>query len=154
MERRTKLKLLLLTALALFLFSFILLNYPFNCGRDTECFALKSSVCAKSQAVLFVNDDQYLYEIRGRKRDNCILILTLQKVHETAGLNYKNSLQGKGMFCNIPMGFIKTTNLNEIEALNEYCSGPLKETMLQISNEKLFTFIVENLGPEAVKISK
>ena len=50
------------------------------------------------------------------------------------------------MTCNIPYDVLDYVNILEEQRLLSYCSGPLKEAMLELMIEKLYGSIAQNFG--------
>ncbi len=158
MEKRMRVKLYFLGVLVLGLLAIIILMYTKDCKSDEACFSKYSVECKQAKLVGVSQNNFFLYEIKGKEvqagEKRCIVKVTLLKLEETANQNLKNALEGKGMLCHIPQYLLFQKHLDQIENLNDYCTGPLKEVLLEISLEKLYNIVVKNIGPVALEFSK
>ena len=50
------------------------------------------------------------------------------------------------MTCNIPYEFLDVIQVTNDQKIMDYCSGPLKEAMLEFMIEKLYGSIAQNFG--------
>ncbi len=148
-----KKKVAVLIVLVIMLFTLFYINLPKNCEKDYEnCFSDNVSKCSKSKVLASKDDNLYRYEVVARKQDSCIVKVSLAKVSETQSLDLKKALEGKSMLCSLPMSLINTKDINSIENLNDYCTGQLKEAILEITLQKLYDVVVQNIGPVASEI--
>ena len=76
-----------------------------------------------------------------------IIEVTLTKVSDSKAVELKNALEGKSMKCSITREILKEKPIKEIKTLNDYCTGQLKEAMLELSLNKLYEIVIKNLGP-------
>jgi len=88
----------------------------------------------------------YEYRINGKKGEECIATVHLVKTSDSIQPDKKEKLENKKMNCKIPLELLKTKELAEWKELSEYCSGELKEAILEISLEKLYGVVVSNIG--------
>jgi len=135
---------LLLVLLLLVFFAFF---YSTNCGEDDVCFLEKSKSCRPAKVLSSDGDAHYKYVIKGRHAQNCVFSVTLLDLDESSGVVLPTVLEGKSMTCSLPRELVSETRLKDIEGLSSYCSGPLKEASLEISIQKMYEIIVQNLGP-------
>lgn len=94
--------------------------------------------------------DQFYYEIQGSKADSCVMTIYLMKSNEQTPLEVKKFMEGKGMICEIPKTELQKP-ISEIKNINNYCTGPLKEALLQITVENLYDIVTKNIGPVALE---
>ena len=143
LDKRKVITLIVIITIIILIF---LLTIPKNCKTDEECFNLKASKCSKAKVTIEKELDIYNFEILGKKADNCIIEVTLIKVSETKELELKQALEGKSMRCTISQETLKEQSIKEIDNLNEYCTGQLKEAIIQLNLDKLYEIVVKNIG--------
>ena len=127
---------------------------PKDCGTDDNCFNSYAAGCSKAKVNTISSQNNYNYEVLGKKRDNCIIEVTLTKVSDTQPADMKQALEGRSMKCAIPRSTLETTPVNNIDSLNDYCTGPLKEAILQLTLDKMYDLIVKNLGPLSAEFAE
>jgi len=149
-RKKMMIKLVTLIVLILILFGFWLFNRPKNCSSDETCFNSNFIKCNKAYVVLSDKENnKFNFEIKGHTGNNCIVEAELVSMAESKPLDIRNSLEGKSMTCSIPKD--NPSSINNIENLNDYCTGQLKEASLQITIEKMYSIIVQNIGPLATE---
>lgn len=123
---------------------------PKNCGYNKKCLDSSFKNCVKANAFLVVNSNTYLYEIKGSWKDYCRVNI---KVMDVAGsdLETKEKLEGKGMLCRIPKVNTNVT-IDNVNNLLDYCTGSLKESMLELIIQRLYEVIVSNIGKISVEM--
>ena len=131
----------------------VLISYPKNCHTDLECFTQASVKCSKAKIAYSMEGDVYTYTIKGERGDKCMATVFFEQASETRTQNYKDLLEGKGMFCEVPLEKI-TGPYFEVESLNDHCSGPLKEAFMTITIEKLYGIVVQNVGQISQEMKK
>ena len=57
------------------------------------------------------------------------------------------------MSCKIPKTLLAETNLDDLDNILQYCTGELKEGILELIIQKMYTLIIDNLD-EIVQQSK
>ncbi|MBS3167690.1 hypothetical protein J4216_01040 [Candidatus Woesearchaeota archaeon] len=128
-----------------------LLTLPKDCKNNEACFNEKAYKCSKA-AVITTNElDTYRYEILGKKSNSCIIKITMLEVSNTKPVEFKQALEGRSMKCAIPQNLLLGSSIKEIKNVNDYCTGPLKEAILEITIEKLYEIIVKNIGTLATE---
>lgn len=140
--------------LTIIIIALFLITLPKNCKSNEECFNNAAAKCSKAKVSTYKNDNLYKYEVLGKKENNCLVNINLEKVSESKTVELRQALEGKRMVCVIPKETLQSKSLKEIESLTEFCTGPLKETLLQISLDKMYEIIVKNIGPIALEIEK
>ena len=123
----------------------ILISYPKNCHGDLDCFNKASTECSKAKLDHHINNDLYTYTIKGERDGLCMASVYFVKAAQEKDPALKELLEGKGMFCEVPMENIKGPYY-EVKDLNDYCSGPLKEAFMHVTIEKLYGIVVQNIG--------
>jgi len=152
MEKRgSKNKILFLGFLLLVLIFLIILTYVKDCGEDKKCFLDSLKSCKKAKVYLESDNAVFSYEILGQKEDKCVTLITLERLNSNVNNKLKEQIEKKKMVCEIPKS--ESDNLFNTKEASAYCTGPLREIFLQISLEKLYSFIVNSLGQTAVKIT-
>lgn len=73
------------------------------------------------------------------------------KANEDTIPDLRGFLESKGMICEVPLKELGGRGVSEIETLYGYCTGPLKEAILQITVEKLYDLASKNIGPVAIE---
>ena len=153
-----KLRLLVLSVLLLSFLLLMVLTYTKDCKTNQDCFNAKALTCSRAKAMILNQNNQFLYEIQGKKTEEaeqrCIIKITLVHLEQTATPNLRKALEGRGMLCHVPSTLLAQTPLNKIENINDYCTGPLKEVLLQLSLDKLYEVVVKNIGPIALQFSQ
>jgi|SRR3989344_3693854 len=131
-----------------------LLSMPKNCKSSDDCFDEASSICKKAKANLVKDNDLLNYYIRGKKSDNCILRITMLKPSEEKSENLRKGLEGRKMDCAVPMSILKEKPLKKIANINDYCTGSLKEAVLEIALQKMYELIVKDLGNVTIALQE
>jgi len=147
-----KKKVAILVFLILVLGVLFYLNTPKNCKRDYECFSSKVSECSKAKVTTNKEDNLYYYEVMGKKLENCIVSVKLLKLSDAQPFDLRRALEGKGMLCSLPMSVLQNSDIKDIKNLNDYCTGQLKEAILDVTLQKLYDIVVQNIGPIASEI--
>ena len=133
--------------LALFVLSFLF--YSKDCGDDLSCFDARAASCLPAHVSVFTGDSLYDYAVKGKHGDDCIVSVRLVELHENERAELKELLEGKEMVCSLPRATLNEINLLDVQGLTSFCTGPLKEVSLEISVQKIYELVVQNLGPIA-----
>lgn len=131
----------------------ILLSYPKNCKNDTNCFLQASQKCSSAKLNYFSSGNLFTYIIKGERNDNCMALVYFEKAKDELDPKLKELLEGKGMFCEVPISDI-TGTYYDVQNLNDYCTGPLKEAYMYITIEKLYGLVVQNIGSISTEMRK
>lgn len=117
-----------------------------DCGRDEDCFnqALKSCHAAKFMSIR--NNNAYLHSIKGKAGDNCVILIKMEHMAAGTDLELIELLEGKSMVCRVPKEDLNVEDMEDIDNLVHYCTGPLKEGMYELIIQKLYGLIVQNMG--------
>ncbi len=146
-----KKKVYLIVFLVIVALVLVVINFTTNCNYDERCFNKYTEKCSRAKLNLIQESgDQFYYEIQGSKADSCVMTIYLIKSNEQTPPEVKKFMQGKGMICEVPKTELNKP-ISEIKNINDYCTGPLKEALLQITVENLYSLVVKNLGPEAMQ---
>jgi len=116
------------------------------CSKDTACFLEKAKSCKPAEVYTTQNNNVYQYRIYPTPTKTCIMKIELKKVQEGSLPEHQTLLEGKSMKCKIPKKEIKTLNLNNLNNIIPYCSGPLKESMYELIIKRMYELIITNLG--------
>ncbi|MBS3147199.1 hypothetical protein J4471_05910 [Candidatus Woesearchaeota archaeon] len=112
-----------------------------------ECFNKMMKDCKKSNYRFDDNGHTFLYTINGNvEKDYCTVQIKLESLNINSEPSLKDKFAGKEMTCNIPYDVLDYVNILEEQRLLSYCSGPLKEAMLELMIEKLYGSIAQNFG--------
>ncbi len=115
--------------------------------ESKECFNKLFKECKKGSLELESNGHLFLYRIEGNNmKDFCTVDIKLEMLNETSNPGLKERFTGKEMSCNIPYEFLNVVEITEEQKILDYCSGPLKEAMLEYMIEKLYGSIAQNFG--------
>lgn len=126
-----------------------------NCVNDDSCFNNYANKCSKAKVVTTNNDNKYSYEILGSKGSNCIVMVTLLNLSDSQPNDMKLALEGRSMSCAIARNDLSEgKSIKDIKNLNDYCTGSLKEAILQVTLDKMYSIIVKNIGPLATQFRK
>jgi hypothetical protein len=111
---------------------------PFSC-TDYACFEKKMEQCKNAVYVNEQNEGSWRYEVLGVFSDSCNLQVTLLSAKNTdLGLR---DYEGYKMRCSYKLGIAGYPEKN-LDA----CHGPLKEGLQKIVINKLYKYVVSNLG--------
>lgn len=147
-KKRMVTKLVILLVLIILLFGFWFFTRPDECGSDSVCFNSHFIKCSKVKSDLINKDEnKFNFEIKGSLDNNCIIKATLISMPESRPVDIRKALEGKSMTCSIPRDI--GTPITNLDNLNDFCTGQLKEASLQITIEKMYSIIVKNIGPLA-----
>lgn len=147
-KKKVMTKVYVLIVLIIILFAFLLFSRPKNCGSDESCFINSFIKCSKAKASLVSKDgNNFNFEIKGSNGKNCIVDAKLISMSESKTYDIRAALEGKSMMCSIPSDI--PSSITQLDNINEYCTGQLKEATLQVSVEKMYEILVRNVGPLA-----
>jgi len=124
----------------------VLIYLPKDCGENKECFIEKAQTCSKAKLISNIEGNLYEYEIKSQKRDDCIFSIKLKRMKENTDYKMVHLLEGKEMLCKVPLEKFKEDPLKDMRDYMDYCSGPLKESLLQLTVERLYSIVVSNIG--------
>ncbi|MCD4760083.1 hypothetical protein K8R33_04300 [archaeon] len=118
----------------------IISNYETNCYYDEECFNQAFFECTKAKVIAYENDNVFEYKILNKEGDSCKVQIKIIEVNPEADFITKQGFQDKNMTCTLPIqdGFT-TSKLN-------YCKGPLKEAIYELTIQKMYNLLARNLG--------
>ena len=137
---KRKRKIIILSALFMFILSVLILFIAtyYNRCDNWECFSYNLAKCTKTK---FAGGDDILYGyiIEGKSGDYCSVNVTLLE----GQLNNQDTtaLKGKSMVCLLDYGVV-----SEPSSDLSVCHGELKESLQEQVINKLYTYLVQNLG--------
>lgn len=143
-ENKIKIIISLLFIILLILF-FIYISIPYNCKYDEDCFNERFENCKKTDFYKIINGDTYQFECKGKYKNSCLLNIKMIMANDASDFFVKENMVGRGMICKLPKGDFQT--LNQINNSLDYCTGPLKESMLEQMIKNMFELIVKDIGP-------
>lgn len=142
--RKELLWVLILTFVALIAIVAVLYYYGYGKACQTEeCFLDALTYCQKASYTTDKEGNIWTYKIKnvlGFYKDTCIVEVKNVKVASPTA----KKIEGKSMICRIPKSYAGT--FLEIHQKLEFCSGPLKEALQEILIDKLYKYIIQNLG--------
>ncbi len=141
-----KKKIIIILVLIVILLSLIVSTKAKNCKTNDECFNKATAQCSLAKVITKTNDNLYNYEILGKNKDNCIIEVKLLNLSDSQPKDLKEALNDRSMKCSISREFLKTKTIKDIENINDHCTGPLKEAILEVTLEKMYELVVKNLG--------
>jgi hypothetical protein len=113
---------------------------------DEECFKEKINSCSPIKYDRQIKNNIYTYEISRSLGNNCKIKISLERSSEGTLIDEKIKLEGKTMKCSIPKEELISLNIDEVENLLQYCTGPLKEGIYEIIIRNMYGVIISNLG--------
>ena len=114
---------------------------------DEACFNEMVKKCSRANFKVDNDGHLFLYTIEGNsKKDFCVISVRLEKLSESTDAKLTDKFLGKEMTCNIPYEFLDVIQVTNDQKIMDYCSGPLKEAMLEFMIEKLYGSIAQNFG--------
>jgi len=120
---------------------------------DESCFKDALSNCNSAQYVKQKNNNLYVYTIFNSIDKECSIDIKLERLAPGSDPDLVRLLEGKSMSCKIPKTLLAETNLDDLDNILQYCTGELKEGILELIIQKMYTLIIENLD-EIVQQSK
>jgi len=124
----------------LVLASAVISNYETDCGTDEDCFNRAFFTCTKAKVIGEQNENTFEYRILEERGENCVVSITLVEVNPGLDELTRKKFQDNSMECVLPLseGFT-TDNLNR-------CEGPLKEAIYEVTIQKMYNLLAQNLG--------
>jgi hypothetical protein len=123
----------------------IFIKMPKDCGSDTECFNEAAQKCKPSTLTLSSQGNIFEYKIYGESKEKCVVKIKILSLESSPEL--KEKFENKYMVCKIPKEEIKKSiGFSTLQKTTEYCTGPLKEALLEKVIEKLYSIITQNIG--------
>lgn len=141
-----KRKVTIIIVLVIIIISTVIITSAKNCKSDDNCFNKATQKCSLAKVKTFNNDNLYNYKIIGKKSDNCIIEVTLVSLSESQTKDLREALNERSMTCSIPKELFQNKTIKDIDNLNDYCTGPLKEAILEITIDKMYELIVKDIG--------
>ena len=124
---------------------YLSLFYKKNCRSDLKCFSQALQNCNKAKVTAISNNNLYQYQILRDKGETCKINIKVLKLAPGSSIITQKKFEDKAMTCLIPRDQLNQP-IDEIKELINYCTGPLKEALLQDILENIYTNIVKNLG--------
>jgi len=118
----------------------IITNYETNCNDNEDCFNRAFYSCTKAKVIGEQSGNIFEYRILEKKEENCLVSVELIEVNPDLDDLTKQRFQDRSMECLLPIneGFT-TDNLN-------LCEGPLKESIYEVTIQKMYNLLAQNLG--------
>ncbi len=131
--------------------SYALFFYRSTCTTD-ECFNKALQTCSQKQITKVINNNIYKYEITRSVTNNCKLKITFEQAAIGTDVELKNLLEQKSMTCKIPKTEIKKMQIEKLENMLTYCTGPLKEGLYELIIKRMFSNIIVQMSTVLEKI--
>ncbi len=141
-KRSKKQKIILAFSIILILIAvplvYFLFFFSYGCD-DFACYKAYQEECVRVSFQNDLPDAIWSYQIKGIRGDSCEAKITLLKIKQ--GTLEKKNLEGKSMYCELPLGYsgYPESNLKR-------CTGELKEELQELIIQKLHSYILENLN--------
>ena len=142
--------------LLIFLIAFTIFFSELEKSCDSEaCLDEMVKKCNKANYQMLNNGHLFSYRVEGNNvKDFCTVAIKLEKLNDAADPALKDRFTGKEMSCNIPFEYLGVIKVTEEQKILDYCSGPLKEAMLEFMIEKLYGSIAQNFGSILAELRK
>lgn len=120
--------------------------FTYTCD-DLECFQSHQKKCAKTKFINDEADTTWQYFIKGDRNAKCVVNVKVLKI-KTGGIENER-LVGKDMDCYLPLGSAISP-----ESDITRCHGVLKEELQNMIIQKLYSYILENIGEIGEELKK
>ncbi len=140
-------KYLALAILLLLIILLLVFTHTKQCDKDENCFNWQARECSRATVLANSKDNLFQYTIEGKNKDLCVVKVELMQLSPGAPENVRQAVEGKGMLCGVPQIELQQKPISQIDDINQYCTGPLKEVLLELSLERLQEIVVKNIGP-------
>ncbi|MEK6875494.1 MAG: hypothetical protein AABX30_02320 [Nanoarchaeota archaeon] len=133
-----KIILIVLVLIVLVAATYFTFFFKYTCN-DLACFQSHQEKCAKTIFLSQGTEIDWKYSILGKKSGSCKINVELLKVKK--GSLDLMQLQGKAMDCYLPVGSIASPESDLAK-----CNGLLKEGVQEMMINKLYSYILDNVG--------
>lgn len=140
----------ILALLIVLLISLFIVTYSKNCKDNANCLNEYSKKCIRAGGTIDINGNIQESKIIGKHGDYCRIFTVMTKPNSRLNAEMQEFFAGKGMVCEIPNKLLADEGITNIKSMNDYCSGPLKEAILQASVDNLYQIVANNLGNQAL----
>jgi|TARA_Y100000034_G_scaffold93389_1_gene113008 hypothetical protein len=124
----------------LFSLSIFYYSYEQDCKDDISCYNNNLITCKKAKLTITEEGSTYIYQITGESKNKCDVKVTLLSMSEETNEEVKNLFEGKHMDCKIE----KESTFNT--EILPYCTGPLKESIYELTIQKMYNILAQSLG--------
>jgi len=118
----------------------IISNYEKDCYYSESCFNQAFHDCAKAKVIAYQNDNTFEYRILNQEDEYCMVEVKIIEVNPQVDSATQEAFKDKDMLCKLPIAEGFTT-----DKLN-YCEGPLKEAIYELTIQKMYKLLANNLG--------
>ena len=127
-----------LIAVVVLVYVFWMLFFSYEDCGSWDCFNENLKVCDKTR---FIGGEEMVFEytVLGKSGDSCEVNVVL--LQGSLGAKDSSFLEGREMVCDLPFGVVM---LPESDMVN--CHGLLKEGLQDLMIERLYSYIIDNLG--------
>jgi hypothetical protein len=124
----------------LFVLGVFYYSYEFNCGDDVSCYNRHIENCKRTKLTTSDEGSTFVYQILGHKGSSCEIKVTLLEMPSETDPGIAGMFEGKSMTCLLS----KNSEFNsEILPL---CTGPLKESIYELTIQKMYNILAQSLG--------
>ncbi len=121
---------------------------------DDNCFGEAVSECKPVEFVKQKNNNLYVYSIGRSFGNECKVNIKLSRVALGSDPDVKELLEGKEMKCKIPKILLKNGDIDHVNNLLQYCSGELKDGILELLIKRMYSRIIGNLDEITEKVGR
>ncbi len=118
-----------------------------SCGQDGACFNTKLAACKPSSFLNIKNNNVYSYKIANMFGKSCILTITLERTAVGTEPEIVSLLEGKSMRCHVPKKELQQVQVDKVNSILQYCHGELKEGLYALIINRMYTYLIAQLGP-------
>lgn len=140
MKKEMLLRILPIFIIILFIIAIFYFSYEYDCGDNKACYDRHLQNCKKTSLSVVDEGSSFTYQILGSEKDMCKLRVTLVDMPQETTIETAQLFEGKAMECQIPKGSTFDTEILE------YCSGPLKEAIYELTIQKMYNILAQSLG--------
>ncbi len=116
-----------------------------NCEDDVTCFKEALNECKTAKLISQKNNNVYSYVIEPSFRDECRVLIRLERAAPGSAPEFKRLVEHKEMECRIPKDKITSEFLDDFSTVIDNCSGDLKEGLYELIIERMYTLVVKEL---------
>ena len=140
MKKELLLRIIPIFIILLFVISIFYFSYEYDCEDNKACYDRHLETCKKTRLSIEDEGSNFLYQILGSEGNSCNVRVTLLDMPPETTVDTAQLFEGKSMECQIPKGSTFNTEILE------YCSGPLKEAIYELTIQKMYNILAQSLG--------
>ena len=123
--------------------------FRYDCAEDKGCFNERLKRCSPAMLVSVENNNVYSYEVGKSIGGKCEITIGLERVEVGASPQVKRLLEGREMECSVPKDLLDTADVENFEAIFDYCHGLLKEGLYELIIQRMYSKVVSELSDVA-----